>query len=282
MRLNPILTIHPISPCIGAEVAGVDLGAGVSGELVATLLSALWQHKVLFFRDQRLDDIAHAALTRAMGTLVPYALRGEGADLLEMDAADGGKANVWHTDSTFEDTPPLAAVLRAVRVPGVGGDTLWANTAAACADLPGPLRAMADRLVAIHSNDYDFAGSRPGISKAAAARYAERFVHRRVLRAEHPVVRPHPVTTEPCLFLGSFITGIEGWAASETRAILGALQAYVERPENTVRWRWRAGDVAIWDNAATQHYALDDYGAAPRVMKRTTIGTVAYTTEALR
>ena len=92
-----------------------------------------------------------------------------------------------------------------------------------------------------------------------------------MFRTAHPVARPHPVTGEPCLFLGSFITGVEGWAASEARAVLGALQAYVVQPENTVRWRWRAGDVAIWDNAATQHYALDDYGDAPRVMKRATL-----------
>lgn len=252
----------------------MDLSAPVTPDAAAWLRDTLWHHKVLFFRDQQLDDAAHARFTRTLGTLVPYALRGDGADLLEMDAADGGKADVWHTDSTFEAQPPLAAVLRAVVVPEVGGDTLWANTAAACADLPEALRALADRLVAVHSNAYDFAGSRPGIDAAAAARYAARFVERQTLRAEHPVVRAHPVTGEPCLFLGSFITGIENWAAREARAVLATLQAYVERPENTVRWRWRAGDVAIWDNAATQHYALNDYGTARRVMKRTTIGSI--------
>lgn len=265
-------TLHPVSPRLGAEVRGLDLAALLAE--VGALRDALWAHKVLFVRDQHLDDAAHEAFARALGTVVPYALHGGGGALLEMNAEHGGKANVWHTDSTFEAQPPLIAVLRAVTVPDVGGDTLWANTAAAYDDLPEPLRALADRLIAVHSNSYDFAGSRPGISREAAARYAARFVSAKVYRTEHPVARPHPITGAPCLFLGSFITGIDGWAASEARAVLGALQAHVERPENTVRWRWRAGDVAIWDNAATQHYALDDYGDAARVMKRATIGGI--------
>ena len=271
---EPAFDTHPVSPRIGAEVTGLVLGGTLSSAAITALRAALWRYKVLFFRDQTLDDAGHAAFAGAIGEIAPYVLHGGGGALLELNAAHGGKANVWHTDSTFEAVPPLIAILRAVTVPSVGGDTLWANTEAACADLPDPLRALADRLVATHSNAYDFAGSRPGISKTAAARHAARFIDGKAFRTEHPVVRPHPVTGAPCLFLGSFITGIENWAASEARAVLGALQAYVERPENTVRWRWRAGDVAIWDNAATQHYALDDYGDAPRVMKRATIRSV--------
>lgn len=263
-------TLDPVSPRIGAEVHGVDL-ARLTPEQAVALRAALWTHKVLFVRGQMLDDADHERAARALGELAPYALHGGGGALLEMNAEHGGKANVWHTDSTFQAVPPLIAVLRAVTVPAVGGDTLWANTAAAYADLPDALRGLADGLIATHSNAYDFAGSRPGVTRAAAARYAERFVAAQVFRTEHPVARPHPVTGERCLFLGSFVTGIEGWAATEARAVLGALQAYVMRPENSVRWRWRAGDIAIWDNAATQHYALDDYGDAPRVMRRATI-----------
>ena len=249
----------------GVELATLDSATSEQ------LRTALWRHRVLFLRDQHLDDAGHEVAARALGELAPYALHGGGGALLEMDAAHGGKANVWHTDSTFEVEPPLMAVLRAVAVPAVGGDTLWANTAAAYLALPPALRSLADALTATHSNAYDFAGSRPGVSREAAERYATRFVTAQVYRTEHPVARPHPVTGEPCLFLGNFVTGIEGWAATEARAVLGALQAYVVQPENTVRWRWRAGDVAIWDNAATQHYALDDYGDAARIVKRATI-----------
>ena len=272
--MDHALDVRPVSSRIGAEIAGIDLAAPLSASVAAAVRTALWARKVLFFRDQLLDDAGHEALARSLGSLMPYALHGGGGALLEMNAAHGGKADVWHTDSTFLAEPPLIAVLRAVVVPPVGGDTLWANTAAAYAGLPDALRAAADRLTATHSNNYDFAGSRPGIDAAAAERYAERFVAAHVYRTRHPVVRPHPVTGEACLFLGSFITGIEGWAAAEARAVLGALQAHIERPENTVRWRWRAGDVAIWDNAATQHYALNDYGDAERIMKRATIGAI--------
>ena len=263
-------TLDLVSPRIGAEVRGLDLATLSQGD-AAALRAALWTHKVLFLRGQALDDAGHERAARALGELAPYALHGGGGALLEMNAEHGGKADVWHTDSTFEETPPLIAMLRAVTVPAVGGDTLWANTAAAYADLPDALRALADALTATHSNAYDFAGSRPGVTRAAAERYAQRFVAARVFRTQHPVARPHPVTGVPCLFLGSFVTGIEGWAATEARAVLGALQAYVMRPENGVRWRWQAGDVAIWDNAATQHYALNDYGDAPRIMRRATI-----------
>lgn len=259
-----------VSGRIGAEVRGLDL-ATLDTDAAAQLRAALWQHRVLFLRDQRLDDAGHEGAARLLGEIAPYALHGGGGALLEMNAAHGGKANVWHTDSTFEAEPPLITMLRAVIVPEVGGDTLWANTEAAYRALPDALRGLADALTATHSNTYDFAGSRPGVSRAAAERYAERFTTAQVFRTEHPVARLHPVTHEPCLFLGNFVTGIAGWAATEARAVLGALQAYVVQPENTVRWRWRAGDVAIWDNAATQHYALDDYGDAPRVMKRATI-----------
>ncbi|TRW14645.1 TauD/TfdA dioxygenase family protein [Glacieibacterium frigidum] len=264
------LDIALVSPRIGAEVRGLDLATLDAGG-AAQLRAALWHHRVLFLRDQHLDDASHEAAACLLGEIAPYALHGGGDALLEMDAAHGGKANVWHTDSTFEAEPPLIAMLRAVVVPAVGGDTLWANTEAAYRALPLPLRGLADALTATHSNAYDFAGSRPGVTRAAAERYAERFTTAQVFRTAHSVARPHPATGEPCLFLGNFVTGIEGWAATEASAVLGALQAYVVQPENTVRWRWRAGDVAIWDNAATQHYALDDYGEAPRVMKRATI-----------
>lgn len=264
------LDIARVSVRIGAEVRGLDL-AKLDSDGAAQLRTALWQHRVLFLRDQQLDDVGHELAARLLGEIAPYALHGGGGALLEMDAAHGGRANVWHTDSTFEAEPPLIAMLRAVQVPDVGGDTLWANTAAAYRALPDALRGLADALTATHSNAYDFAGSRPGVTRDAAGRYSERFTTAQVFRTDHPVARPHPVTGEPCLFLGNFVTGIEGWAATEARAVLGALQSYVVLPENTVRWRWRAGDVAIWDNAATQHYALNDYCDAPRVMKRATI-----------
>jgi taurine dioxygenase len=268
------LDITPLAGRIGAEVRGVRLSGALAPGVFEDLKQALLHYKVLFLRDQQhLDDAQQQAFGRLWGTPVPHptvpALKG--TDLLELDSNHGGRANSWHTDVTFEVAYPQVAILRAVVIPQLGGDTVWANTAAAYAQLPADLKALADRLWAIHGNDYDYAAARaPDEDDAGLKHYREVFTAR-LIEAEHPVVRVHPETGERALVLGHFIKKLVGYSTHDSARLLEVLQDHVIRLENTVRWRWQAGDVAIWDNRATQHYAINDYGQQHRVVRRVTI-----------
>lgn len=154
--------------------------------------------------------------------------------------------------------------------PPYGGDTLWANTAAAYAHLPEPLRVLADGLRAVHTNEYDYAALKPDALPEALAQYREVFTSTK-FRTEHPVVRVHPETGERTLLLGNFVQWIDGLTGQDSRALVDLFQSHIERPENTVRWQWRAGDVAIWDNRATQHYGVDDSDDHERTLRRVTV-----------
>ena len=190
--------------------------------------------------------------------------------ILELDGARGARASSWHTDVTFTDAYPQGSILRSVVAPESGGDTLWANTAAAYDDLPAELKTLADSLWATHSNLYDYAGAKPNLNEEAAKRYREVFTST-VYETDHPVVRVHPETGEKTLVLGHFVRRLKGYSSEASDHLFSILQGYVTRPENTVRWRWRAGDVAFWDNRATQHRAVDDYGDQSRIVRRVTI-----------
>jgi alpha-ketoglutarate-dependent sulfate ester dioxygenase len=272
--LAPMLDIEPLTSRIGAEVRNIQLSGKLAPETVTAINEALLKYKVLFFRSQHhLDEARQQEFGRLLGTPVPHPTVPplEGTDsILDIDNARGEKANVWHTDVTFVDAYPKISILRAVVIPPSGGDTVWANTATAYADLPRPLRELADKLWALHSNAYDYVGSRPDASVTALRRYNDVFTAT-VYRTEHPVVRVHPETGERSLILGQFVQRLLGFNASDSAHLLAILQDHITREENTVRWRWSVGDVAIWDNRATQHRAVDDYGEAPRVVRRVSL-----------
>ncbi|MCL6625179.1 MAG: TauD/TfdA family dioxygenase, partial [Alicyclobacillus shizuokensis] len=161
-------------------------------------------------------------------------------------------------------------ILRAVKVPPAGGDTVWANTAAAYETLPSELRDLADKLWALHTNDYDYGAQRNDFSSEALRHHKEVFT-RRLYATEHPVVRVHPETGERTLVLGHFVKKILGLSSVDSAHVFSVLQGHITRLENTVRWRWSDGDVAIWDNRATQHYAINDYGEQHRVVRRVAV-----------
>lgn len=266
------LDISLVAGRIGAEIRNIQLTGDLEDGTLSALHRALGRHKVLFFRQQHhMDDRVQQAFGRRWGTPVrhPTAPAQVGDFLLELDSQHGGKSNVWHTDVTFMASYPSASILRAVTIPPAGGDTVWANTAEAYARLPKPLQALADTLRAVHSNDYDYAVNRTQKDDEADA-YQATFIST-VYEAEHPVVRVHPVTGERTLVLGAFFKQFVGLNSGDSRRLFETLQAHITRLENTVRWRWNEGDVAIWDNRATQHYAIDDYGDQRRVVRRVTI-----------
>lgn len=268
------LELRRVAGRIGAEIRGVKLGADLDEATAASLRAALNRHKVLFFRAQNhLDDAAQERFARVLGTPVahPTAPSLSGTEFIgDIDSAHGGRANSWHTDVTFVDAYPKASILRAVKIPGYGGDTVWANTAAAYADLTPELRALADKLWAQHTNDYDYATRRPDASAADVKWHREVFAST-VYETEHPVVHVHPETGEHNLLLGHFVKHLIGLSATDSQHLFSLLQGHVTRLENTVRWSWQEGDVAIWDNRATQHYAINDYGDQHRIVHRVTV-----------
>jgi alpha-ketoglutarate-dependent taurine dioxygenase len=261
---------------IGAEITGADTGDVLGDETVAAIRQALLDHKVVFLRDQHLDYPRQVAFAQRLGPLTlghPTLESPAGQPLLEeIDSHKGGRANHWHTDVTFVDRPPAFTLLHAVVIPPVGGDTLWANTVTAYASLPPELRDLAERLRIVHTNDHDYAAvyGRGERVDTALAKAQEQFVST-VYEAEHPAVRVHPETSERALVLGGFARTVLGYSPQASRDLIRLLQEYVTRPEHTVRWQWREGDLAIWDNRATQHYAIFDYGDAHRRGERVTV-----------
>ena len=267
------LDIRRIAGRIGAEVRGVTVSGDISDETASKIQAALARHKVIFFRGQtQLDDKGQEAFAERLGEPVahPTIPVKSGKFLFELDSKFGGKANSWHSDSTFVPDYPRATVLRAVLLPELGGDTLWCNTASAYEHLPEALRAITDHLWAVHSNRYDYAATRPDLSTEAIEEQEKIFASI-VYETEHPVVRVHPITGERTIVLGHFFKNFVGLSQADSARLYGVLQEHVTRPENTVRWHWAPGDVAIWDNRATQHYAIDDYGTQRRIMRRVTL-----------
>ncbi|MED4266658.1 TauD/TfdA dioxygenase family protein [Priestia megaterium] len=271
---NSVLEVYPIAGQIGAEIRGIHLSSDLDTTTVNAIKKALLQYKVIFFRGQKhLDDTGQEAFAKLFGEpeAHPTVPIKEGSNyLFELDSEHGGRANSWHTDVTFIDTYPKASILRAVVVPESGGDTVWANTAIAYQNLPTELRNLADKLWAVHTNDYDYGGRHPNRSQEDLERHRKVFAST-VYETEHPVVRIHPETGERTLVLGHFVKKIKGLSSSDSAHLFSILQDHVTRLENTVRWHWEAGDIAIWDNRATQHYAINDYGEKHRVMRRVTL-----------
>jgi alpha-ketoglutarate-dependent sulfate ester dioxygenase len=264
------------APRIGAVIIGID-AASANDEEVAFVRQALLEHRAVFLRDQYLDGPSHAEFARRFGPLtrahptLPSAP--ESSELFDLDSEAGASANHWHTDVTFVERPPWFSFLPTVTIPPVGGDTLWANTVAGYQDLRPDLRLLAESPRAVHTNGADYA--RPDAAALKGGLTPEQLAHLEqfssmVFETEHPVVRAHPETEEHALFLGGFAQRLVGHSTAESVDLLRTLHAYVVRPENTVRWRWSEGDLAIWDNRATQHHAFRDYGSARRVVQRVT------------
>ncbi|MFJ7885680.1 TauD/TfdA dioxygenase family protein [Pseudomonas sp. NPDC096917] len=268
------LEIHPVAGRIGAEIRGIKLSGDLDASTVDAIQQALLTHKVIFFRDQtHLDDQSQEAFAQLLGDPIAHPtvpVRDGTRFLMELDGAQGQRANSWHTDVTFVDAYPKASVLRSVLAPAAGGDTVWANTASAYAKLPKNLQELADNLWAVHSNEYDYATTKPEVAPEKIEQYRKIFTST-VYETEHPVVRVHPVSGEKSLVLGHFVKRIKGYSSSDSAHLFNLLQSHVTRLENTVRWRWNTGDVAIWDNRSTQHYAIDDYGTQDRIVRRVTL-----------
>jgi taurine dioxygenase len=272
--MSRILSVRPLSPAIGAIVEGVDLRDDLSPATVAALEAALVDRHVLFFEGQALEPASQRDLAARFGKLHTHPIYPQAEGVPEIIVLDTSVENLpdndnWHTDVTFIETPPLGAILAAKALPPSGGDTSWASMVAAYEALSEPFRRFLDGLRAVHDFTKSFPQERWGQGDDEP-RWQE--ARRKNPAVTHPVVRTHPVSGRRGLFVNEgFTTKILGLSATESDAVLRLLFAHVTKPEFTIRWRWKLGDVAFWDNRLTQHYALADYLPHRRVMHRATI-----------
>ncbi len=267
------LTVTKLGSRIGALLDGVGVGGDLDPATVDEIRQALLTHKVIFFRGQHhLDDRQQLAFAGLLGTPIGHpaaaVLAAENAPIITPINSDYAKANRWHTDVTFAANYPAASILRAVTLPSYGGSTLWASTTAAYDELPEPLKSLVDNLWALHTNRHDYVTTESLTDAQQAFRQA---FEKPDFRTEHPVVRVHPETGERTLLAGDFVRGFVGLDSYESSVLLEVLQRRITMPENTIRWNWEPGDVAIWDNRATQHRAVDDYDGQYRLMHRVTL-----------
>jgi taurine dioxygenase len=261
--------VEQIGATLGAEVSGVDLRRPLDDDTFAEIERALLAFKVLFFRDQDLSPAEHAAFGRRFGELEihPFLPSPDGSPevvLLAKNESIGGYENGWHSDVTWRVAPSLGSILRCRECPPVGGDTLFADMAAAYAGLPEEVRARIDGLRAVHDFTITF-GRLLSPDDLAAKRQEYPPV-------SHPIVRTHPATGEKVIYVNrGFTSHVEGMDPDQSRRLLAYLYQQASCPEYQVRFRWRRNSIAFWDNRSTQHYASSDYWPDVRVMERVTV-----------
>jgi taurine dioxygenase len=264
------LDVRPLSPTIGAEIRGVDCASDLSDDEVAAIRAVWLERLVVFFPDQQLDDESQIAFAGRFGELTEsHPVEPQVLERKEVHSIESGKdrTDFWHTDITFMKRPAMASMLRSVEVPEAGGDTMWADTRAAYDALAEPLRRLCDGLAAYHFEPY--------YAQAVAEGHGNVWEGKkltRLLPALHPVVRVHPETGRKNLFVNpKFTMRIEGFPEAQSDRLLGLLYDHMTDPRFVVRYHWRPGTLAFWDNRATMHFGIFDYEGERRVMHRVTL-----------
>lgn len=270
------MNIRPLTTAIGAEIDGVDLSAPLDDSLANKIMQAFRQHLVLFFRDQSLQPEDIVRFARQFGPVGAYPFAEPLPDHPEVIAiikepeqktVFGG---IWHTDSTYLEQPSAASVLYSLDVPEVGGDTLFSNMYLAWDNLDTSLQEHIKTKVARHSSDKNRAKLRADHLQGGQmqARQDVPPVH----EAWHPMVRKHPLTQKPSLYISpAHTTGIRGMQDAESTSVLEELFQHALSDDFKCRFRWTPGTLAIWDNRCTLHYPVNDYHGVRRVMHRVTV-----------
>lgn len=258
-------TLSPLTLHIGAEISGIDLRLPLQPHTVQEVKQALVDWKVLFFREQNLDHAAHVSFARHLGEpTIGHAVFGHDETFPEIysvgkhrtaNSIRGQKRQRpwtdWHTDITAAVNPPMASILRGVDIPPYGGDTFWTNLAMAYRGLSGPFQAFLDALDGYHRFELPAA-------KNTGHDYLKE-IEKRYMESVHPLVTVHPESGEKILYISpDFLYRIDGLTETESQALLELLWEHIVRPEYSVRYKWRAGDVAVWDNRSTAHLAPSD------------------------
>lgn len=266
--------VHPLTPAIGAEITGIDLAVPIEPAALAALRQVWLERKVLFFRNQKLTPDQQLAFTRQFGEIEKYPfLPGiEGhpliAPVLKLPHETVNFGGLWHSDTTYLETPAAGATLYALELPPLGGDTLFANMVLAHESLPEAIKTQIQSLRAVNSS------AKAEVSKTREDRLKEATdtVARQQFVSLHPVVRTHPETGEKILYVNEGHTErFEGWTEEASQPLLNLLFQHQRKPEFQCRFRWTPGTLAMWDNRAAQHYPVNDYHGYRRLLHRVSL-----------
>lgn len=269
------MKIRKIAGALGAEISGIDLSAGLNREQAGAIRAALLEHLVIFLRDQPLSPRQFLDFARAMGTPVEYPfVQGiEGfPHIIEVKKLEHERVNfggVWHSDTTYLETPPMGSMLLSREVPPYGGDTLFANQQLAYEELSGTMKRLLEGLVGISS------AAKADVSRTREDRIRSSGRDENRIEdytAEHPVVRTHPETGRKSLYVNvAHTVGIKGMTSEESAPLLDFLFRHQVKPEYTCRFAWTPDAIAFWDNRSAQHNPVNDYHGHRRVMHRITL-----------
>jgi len=275
-----VFDLSPIGPALGSLVEDLDLSEPLAPERVEAIKTALAERGVLAFRGQRLTPERLVEVSAAFGPLlrVPYVepMPGHPDIIAVLKEAEETAISVfggdWHSDYSFLERPPFATLLYGLEIPPAGGDTLWADMRAAYDALSPAMRALLDPLRAMHSG-HVYGAQRPPLNLATSSSIKiSRMNPEADAERAHPVVRLQPETGRRALFVNRiYTTRFAGMTEEESRPLLEFLYGHATRPEFCCRWRWRAGDLLMWDNRAVMHYAVNDYDGYRRLLHRTTV-----------
>jgi taurine dioxygenase len=274
------IEIEPISPIIGCEISGVDLTKPLSIFTIETLRNALLDYGVIFIRDQDISPAQQMTLAQAFGEpdVYPFVDGLPGypfvTPILKLAHETVNFGGLWHSDTTYQECPPMGTILHARTLPPVGGDTLFANMTSAYEKLSESLQEMLSGLRAVNSAHK----SRVTDTRSNRTKDTGKDIQDTIMEALHPVVRTHPETGKKALFVnGAHTTRFEGMTVQESEGLLSFLFRHQVSEEFTCRFRWTAGSVAFWDNRCTQHFPLNDYTGHERLLHRITLkGDIPY------
>lgn len=270
------LNVEHLSPVIGSLIHDIDLSDPAAiAEHGGELRDLFLERQVIFFRDQQIDPGSQLDLARLFGetrkvsSTFPSHPANEYVELLKSNGTTSG-TDIWHTDLTWQQTPPVGACLYAKTVPEVGGDTMWASMTAAYDSLDIRMRDMLEGLTAIHNWEGPELIASIKSGPNPEARYED--MRRRYPPIEHPVITTHPETGRKVVFVNRlYCHHITPLPQAESALLIEYLAGLATVPERQVRFRWKPGSIAIWDNRSTQHYAVNDYYPSQREMHRVAI-----------
>jgi taurine dioxygenase len=274
------LEIQPLSAALGAEVSGVDLGAPIGDNLLASIRAALLDHQVLFFRDQNMTPADQVRFARQFGDIHhhPYiAGLPEQPEIIEIIKTETDTKNfggTWHSDQMFTRNPAMGTMLYAKETPDAGGDTLFASMYSAYDGLSDGMREMLERMRTYNAGDkfkHQSGKTREETMAGKSSMALKAPDPDQDTEAEHPTIRTHPETGRKGLYVGAHTQRFAGLTSEESDGLLEYLQAHSTKAEYTCRFRWEPGSVAFWDNRCTQHLAVNDYPGQRRRMHRITI-----------
>jgi taurine dioxygenase len=268
-----MMKVIQLTPSIGATISEISLNKDLNSETIEQIYSALIKHQVIFFRDQDISPDTHLKLAESLGEIdpghpvYPHVEGHQSIVLLKNDVNNRPDTNDWHKDLTFKSNPPFASILHGVKVPKVGGDTLWASMSAAYDELPNGWKEHLEGLEAIHDmgtfrNDFYKEGGIDSVNSAL----------KKVGSAVHKIIETHPISGLKYLNVNqSFTRNIINESQGPSDHILQFLYQHISKPEFQVRFHWEDNSIAIWDNRITQHYAVCDYLPELRHMQRVTV-----------